>query len=121
MTQTKCPTEDKKKVFSEDAEQITFVNWFNRTHPQTLIFHIPNGGHRHIAVAKKMKQLGQVAGIPDLFIPEWRLFIEMKREKGGVVSKEQKAIIEYLRSVGYQVEVCKGHKQAIGVIENRTA
>ena len=73
---------EAKKVFSEDAEQITFLNWFKKNHPETLIFHVPNGGHRHKAVAVKMKQLGQVRGVPDLFIPEWFAFIEMKKRKG---------------------------------------
>jgi len=107
---------EAKKVFSEDAEQITFLNWFKKNHPETLIFHVPNGGHRHKAVAVKMKQLGQVRGVPDLFIPEWFAFIEMKREKGGATSKEQKAMIQHLKDVGYTVEVCKGHKAAIDFV-----
>ncbi len=45
--------------------------------------------------------MGVVAGIPDLFIPAWRVFIELKREKGGVVSEEQKKIMAYLTRVGY--------------------
>lgn len=45
--------------------------------------------------------MGVVAGIPDLFIPAWNLYIELKREKGGVVSEAQKKIMAYLSRHGY--------------------
>ena len=97
---------------SEDHEQMMLVQWFRRTYPGVLIHSIPNGGHRHIAVAAKMKATGQVPGIPDLFIPELRLWVEMKRIKGGVVSADQKSVISYLESVGYRVIVAKGAEDA---------
>jgi hypothetical protein len=56
--------------------------------------------------------MGVVAGIPDLFIPSWMLYIEMKREKGGVVSEAQKKIISYLARHGYSCLVCKGATDA---------
>lgn len=39
--------------------------------------------------------------MPDLQVPEWRLFIEMKRRKNGRVSQEQKDIMAELERVGY--------------------
>jgi hypothetical protein len=56
--------------------------------------------------------MGVVAGIPDLFIPAWKLYIELKREKGGVVSPDQKKIMLYLQKVGYTCLVCKGATDA---------
>ena len=56
----KCPT--------EDAEQITFVNWFRKKFPNILIFAIPNGGFRHKTTARQLKLTGVEKGIPDLFI-----------------------------------------------------
>jgi len=50
--------------------------------------------------------------VPDLFIPEWKLWIEMKKE-GGSVSKPQKEWIDYLCNVGYRVLVCYGRDDAI--------
>ena len=88
-------------VPTEDLEQITFISWFERTYPNVLIFHIPNGGKRSITQAMKFQKMGVKPGIPDLFIPEWRLWIEMKRTKGGSLSKDQKEKLEYL------TEVCK--------------
>lgn len=55
---------------------------------------------------------GMLKGCPDLFIPEFGLFIELKRRDGGVVSAEQLACHEKLRSYGYRVEVCHGAKEA---------
>lgn len=99
-------------VPSEDQEQMTFVQWFRRHYGGVLIFAIPNGGHRHPAVAAKLKATGTVAGIPDLFVPEWRLWIEMKRVKGGKVSQAQQDIMEHLESIDYWVIVAKGADDA---------
>jgi hypothetical protein len=32
-------------------------------------FHVPNGGHRHIAVAMQLKSQGVKAGVPDILLP----------------------------------------------------
>lgn len=98
---------------SEHAEQVTFVNWFRLQYPDVLIFAIPNGEKRHIATAIKLKEEGVVSGIPDLYIPEWKIWIEMKRSKGGKISKEQKSIIDYLINVvGDVVILGYGYKDA---------
>lgn len=93
------------------------VQWFRRTYPKVLIFSVPNGGHRRPAVAAKMKATGVVKGVPDLFVPAWEMWIEMKRVKGGVTSLEQDMMHLYLRSVGYKVIVTKGFEDAQRQIE----
>lgn len=100
------------KYPTEDLEQITYVQWFERTYPAILIFHIPNGGKRSITQAMKFQKMGVKPGIPDLYVPEWKLWIEMKRVKGGVLSKDQKAIIAYLESIGDSVIIGKGWEDA---------
>ena len=100
------------KVPNEDLEQITFIQWFKRTYKDILIFHIPNGGKRSITQAMKFQKMGVTPGIPDLYIPAWRLWIEMKRRKGGVLSKDQNEIITYLESIGDSVIVGKGWEDA---------
>ena len=100
------------KVPSEHIEQSLFVQWFRRSYPNVLIFAIPNGGARSKATAGKLKVEGVVAGVPDLFVPKWHLWIEMKRTKGGVISNEQQGMVEYLQSVGYRAIVCKGAEDA---------
>lgn len=84
------------KYPSEHEEQVLFVQWFRRQFPSTLIFAIPNGGVRSKVVAAKMKAEGVVAGVPDLYVPEWRLWIEMKRQHGGRLSQPQRDILRYL-------------------------
>jgi hypothetical protein len=93
---------------SESREQIYFVNWMRKTYPQHRIFHIPNGGHRNKIEAAKLKNEGVSPGVPDLFVPSLRLFIEMKKADGGVISPEQQQWLEYLRHVNYGAEVCYG-------------
>ena len=100
------------KVSSEHAEQVGFLNWIKYKYPDVLIFAIPNGGYRSIKTAKLLKEEGVVPGVPDLFIPKWKLFIEMKRTKGGVVSKEQEAMIAYLNKIGYTAFVACGATEA---------
>lgn len=73
---------------------------------------MPNGGHRHPAVAAKLKATGVSSGVPDLFIPAWHLWVEMKRTKGGSLSPEQKNWIAYLESVKFCCIVGKGAEDA---------
>lgn len=56
-------------------------------------------------------------GVPDLFIPAWGLWIEMKRADGGTVSAVQKDWHAYLRSIGQRVIVARGFADARRQIE----
>jgi hypothetical protein len=102
----------KARTVTEDKEQGGFITWFRYKFPDVLIYHCPNGEHRVLSVGVRLKKQGVVAGIPDLFIPAWKIFIELKRKDGGVVSKEQEKIIAYLQRVGYTVWVCHGAEEA---------
>jgi hypothetical protein len=97
---------------SEHAEQVGFITWFHAKYPDVLIFSIPNGGKRAISVAIKLKEEGLVPGIPDLFIPAWKIFIEMKRSDGGKLSAVQSKMIKYLESIGYTVIIGNGARDA---------
>jgi hypothetical protein len=102
---------------SEHLEQAEFVSWFRQTYQGVRIFAIPNGGARGIATAGRLKVEGVTSGVPDLFIPAWRVWIEMKREKGGVLSPAQKDWISYLESVGYVCLVARGAADAKAKVE----
>lgn len=102
---------------SEHAEQVTFVREFERRYPEVRIFAIPNGGYRHKRTADNLKAEGVKKGVPDLFIPAWNLWIEMKRVKGSQTSKEQKDWIEYLNSIGHTAVICKGYEEALKACE----
>ena len=70
-----------------------------------------------ILTAKRYSQ-GLYKGVPDMFFPQYKLFIELKRREGGVISKEQLEAHAELREMGYKVEVCKGAQCAWQVIQN---
>ena len=97
---------------SEHVEQREFVSWFRKTYPDVLLFAIPNGGKRNAVTAQKLKLEGVVPGVHDLFVPEWRLWIEMKRQKGGSLSQAQKDFGSEMERVGYDWIVCKGCEDA---------
>ncbi len=77
-----------------------------------MIFAIPNGEKRAISVAKRLKAEGVVRGVPDLYVPAWKLWIEMKRASGGRLSPDQKEMINYLESIGNTVIIGKGASDA---------
>lgn len=97
---------------SEHQEQAGFVQWFRSRWPQVLIFAIPNGGKRNISTARNLKLEGVVPGVPDLFIPAWSIWIEMKRQKGGRLSPDQEEVIAYLEQSGHHVIVGYGATDA---------
>lgn len=111
----------------EGEEQATLFKWAELKCGQRpelrLLFHIPNGGSRGKAEAAHFKAEGVKSGVPDIFFPVARgpyhgLFIEMKRQKGGKVSDNQKAWIAALTVQGYLAAVCYGWKDAASLIED---
>jgi len=102
---------------SEHIEQCRVVSWFRRTHPGVRIFAIPNGGWRNKTVAAKLKAEGVSAGVPDLFVPEWLTWVEMKTETGKL-SPAQRDWIVYLDSIGHRVLVCRGYDDAVSKLSD---
>jgi len=100
------------RIPTEHEEQRELVRWFRKTFYGVRIFAIPNGGHRSLATAGRLKAEGVSSGVPDLFIPAWGLWVEMKRSKGGSLSAEQKDWIAYLECVKYWCMVGKGAEDA---------
>ena len=110
---------------TEEQEPAAVMEWAMRMEKQApelaLLFHIANGGDRHPAVAAKLKKQGVKPGVPDLFLPVARgtahgLYVEMKRQKGGRVSEDQKAWMEALTQQGYVCVVAHGAEEACDVI-----
>lgn len=104
--------ETDSRIPTEHEEQRELVRWFRQTFRGVRIFAIPNGGARTLSVASRLKAEGVSSGVPDLCVPAWRLWIEMKRAKGGVVSPEQRDWIAYLEGVNYWCIVGKGAEDA---------
>ncbi len=97
---------------SEHIAQVQLVSWFRREYPTVRIFAIPNGGHRSAPQGAALKSEGVSAGVPDLYVPEWALWIEMKKLTGGVVSPAQKDWIAYLTRIDHKVIVGRGFEHA---------
>jgi hypothetical protein len=106
------------RIPTEHEEQRELVRWFRQTFRDVRIFAIPNGGSRGRAQGGRLKAEGVSAGVPDLLVPAWALWIEMKRTQGGSVSPEQRDWHAYLRSIGHTVLVCRGFLQAKEEIEH---
>lgn len=115
----------------EDDEVMVFHQWLEiQGMPHT---HVPNeiGGSTSAIKARavKMKKMGTSKGFPDLlvFIPitgvtgeidSYQMCaIEMKRRKGGTVSKDQKRWLEILQASGAMTAVCHGADEAIAFID----
>ena len=103
------------KVRSEHVEQREFVMWMRQQTPY-LIYAIPNGGGRSGVEGARLKCEGVLAGMPDLHVPELRLWIEMKR-RGGKARESQEKIHARLRAFGDVVEVCDSKEAAIAVVQ----
>lgn len=77
----------------------------------------------------QLKRMGQSAGVWDyeIFVPVYGidktiddyqlLKIEMKRQKGGTVSPEQKAWGKIYETAGIPNKICKGADEAIAFVE----
>lgn len=111
-----------KRIDYEGKEQSALMIEISLRLPEVaaLIYHVPNGGHRHIAVAAQLKKQGVRAGIPDLVLPMARggyfgLYIEFKATPPNdvPVSGEQRARISALNDQGYLAIVCRGHFDAM--------
>lgn len=109
---------------SEHASQAAVFDWAEHSvkrYPAVrFLYAIPNGGHRNIVTAARMKKEGVKAGLPDIHLPVpngsfYGLWIEMKR-RGNRPTKEQAAWMEGLSSMGHKCAVCYSSEDAIDVI-----
>jgi hypothetical protein len=101
-----------KKVRSEFDEQADLVHWFRKTYPDVWIYANRNGGSR--SPREKVDQIreGVLAGVADLFAPGFKLYIEMKKTKGGVTSDAQIAFKDHVEQFGYSWILAKGFEDA---------
>lgn len=115
---------------SEDQEQELVIQWrdimANQYPELRRLFHIANGGSRHPAEAQKLRRMGVVPGVSDLFLPVSRkgyhgLWIEMKKQRGGRLSEYQKDWLEGMNKEGYMAVRANGADEAIKILEDYLA
>ncbi len=112
-----------KTEYEEQKELIKYLDDLKFNSKNQIKFSaIPLSTHTDSYQEKTRNTLSGVrAGLPDLFliINKKCLFIEMKREKGGVLSDFQKKWIEAINESENNIKayVCKGFEEAREVIE----
>lgn len=98
----------------ESWEQQSLVAELERLEPGILMEINPAAGMKlDKRMAAAVKTLGYQSGTLDIFLPEYHVYIELKRQKGGSLSPEQKARIPRLEAAGYRVIVARGAVDAI--------
>lgn len=98
----------------EDVEQINFISELDKRGYK--YWHTHNEmWTKSWKQKQKAKDLGIQSGIPDLFIcfKQGIVGIEMKRQKGGVVSPTQRYWHKLLEACGIRCYVCRGCDSAI--------
>ncbi len=68
--------------------------------PGVVSWHTPNGGHRSGIEAKRFKEMGVEAGIPDFLFLWGGLFAIEFKKPGGVLSSAQIALHPRLKAAG---------------------
>jgi hypothetical protein len=113
----KCPTEAN--------EATALAEWAAHHHIAKNMFHIPNGGSRHIIEAKNLKKQGVKEGIPDYFLPypcngKAGMFIELKRrvKSQSRLTQAQAQCLAHLERVGYHTVIAYGWEDAVQKIVN---
>jgi hypothetical protein len=93
-----------------------------------FIYAIPNGGHRHVAVAGKLKAEGVKRGISDICMPFPNVpmnpesphyvgaYVEMKDGKNKA-TKEQQEFLNFVQGQGYAGIVARSCEEALDFIE----
>ena len=107
---------------TEAQEQALVIEWAKYNPRLKWLYATPNGGSRDKREAANLKRQGVKSGVSDLHLPlacrgYHGLYIEMKRRKGGTVSKSQHEFIVDMNANGYYATVCKGADEAIKLIQ----
>lgn len=102
------------RVDREGPIHRSIVQWLRTAMPDALVVHIRNeinkGGWRIAKELGAAKAKGALKGAPDLMVLPWAnigpLFFEVKAE-GNYADKDQKALHEKMRGLGYRVAVVR--------------
>lgn len=122
----------KPRAPTEYQECADLARWLNRR--AVAYTHVPMGGKRDKKEAAILARIGTKPGVPDYLIfsppvsvdeslppplhsPARGVAIEMKRRRGGRVSKAQSEWMETLRACGWVAFVAHGARDAIGHLE----
>lgn len=110
---------------AEHKIQASIVDWFAYAYPQYrggLFFAVPNGGHRDIQTAARLKAEGVTAGVSDLILliarRGWHaLCVEVKTAVGRQ-SPSQKAWEAQVTAQGFRYAVVRSLDDFAELVEN---
>lgn len=115
---------------TEAQEQKVLAHYLNHTFGYHGWIHPPNERKAHVQNMRNLSAMGTKSGIPDILIFRHVPFccqikdikflgiaIELKRQKGGRVSKNQEKWLSELDEAGWYTMVAYGAQQAIDEIE----
>lgn len=108
----------------ERIEQMKLVALVREFHPDLLFWHTPSGEERCKKIAFNLRQMGTRPGVPDLFFPTLRWFLELKAPgvyKAPVdgLKPKQVEVIGQLVLFGYAVSVHTDARTAFDEVERR--
>lgn len=104
----------------EERQQCAFIEWVRlQSHvwpALKTIHHVPNGEYRTPATAARLKRMGVLSGVLDIFWPCARqgyngLYIEFKSADGSL-SEAQEDFAEAAAAEGYCVFICDNWEDA---------
>lgn len=102
----------------ETSQQIELVRLLRKA--GILVFHVPNEGKRSKTYGAKLKRMGVLAGVPDLFVfaNGWVYAIEMKAKNSGKASAAQRKVMDALYKQGDVLcAVCHGYEAALDFLK----
>ena len=99
----------------ERQEQVWFLRWF-KYECKEWIFAIPNGACTNVVAGRRFNVEGRESGIPDLYVPKWNLWVEMKRQGWKAPKNPRNGSTAYnqARWHRYLEEEC-GHTVIVGI------
>ena len=86
--------------------------------PEVVWFHVPNGEKRDAITGARLKAMGALPGVPDLYLA-WEghtLWIELKAPK-GTVSESQRTFAHRAIAIGQDVHVCRSVDEVLNVLD----
>lgn len=110
----------KATVPNEFQEGASLLQWVQavgiRRYPELQdLFHVPNGGSRHPAEARRLKEIGTKPGVSDylLLVPRsgyhgWAGELKRRNATLSAVTKEQWGFINRHRERGYHADWYRG-------------
>lgn len=102
---------------AEDIIQINLMNWVREhTTYEDYIFHIANERTCSPQEGRRLKRMGVMKGVSDLFVAIPRgeyhgMFLELKTQNGAI-SPHQYDFLERMEQQGYRCAVAKGYTEA---------